>query len=559
MKTVTLPNSNSEIGVLVSELIEGSRNLQSMPIRKRRDLVDACAENVPRVAQEWVASACAAKQIADQQAISAEEILAGPTCLLRYLRLLSRTFQDIELNQTPQLPGKPRRNSLNQICVPILPVKSLFDQMVFWGFKAEVWLQPGTSDVSFFEGTGNENDNSPRVVGVLGAGNVSAIPATDMLYKVFHENAAVLLKLNPVNEYLEPIFERAFQPLVDANLFRMIRGGAEAGNAIVHNEGITSVHITGSHLTHDKIIWGNDAEDRQRRRSARDPLVSKPVTSELGNVTPWIVVPGRYSRRQLQFQADNIVASIVNNGSFNCLATRMVVTSKSWPQRNEFLDLIESRLREVPDRVAYYPGAKERFERATGKPTPDRDDKTLPWTFLQGVSPVDSPQLFQEESFVCVCAEHALDVNRDEDFLPVAVKFVNDELFGTLCASITVPNGFRQRRIDILEPAISQLRYGSVCINQWSGVAYGLMTPPWGGHCSGTIDSPQSGVGHVHNSFFLTNFDKSVLWGPLNSFPKPVWFAGGQNNHQVAWSLFRIYEKPSLLKIPPLLYHAIRR
>ena len=45
---------------------------------------------------------------------------------------------------------------------------------------------------------------------VLGAGNVSSIPATDTISKVFQEGQVVLLKMNPVNEYLGPIFERLF-------------------------------------------------------------------------------------------------------------------------------------------------------------------------------------------------------------------------------------------------------------------------------------------------------------------------------------------------------------
>lgn len=40
-----------------------------------------------------------------------------------------------------------------------------------------------------------------KVALVLGAGNVSSIGLMDVLYKLFIENQATLLKMNPVNEY----------------------------------------------------------------------------------------------------------------------------------------------------------------------------------------------------------------------------------------------------------------------------------------------------------------------------------------------------------------------
>ena len=539
-----------------AELHEGSQNLQSMSISQKRQLVDECIGEVARVSPAWVAAACQAKRISADQPIAAEEILAGPATLLRYLQLLSGVLRDIERDGKPHLPGKPRRNCLGQACVPILPVRSLYDQFIFGGLRAEVWLQPLADGQSMFSDMGRKQ--SALVAGVLGAGNVSAIPATDMLFKIFHDGESVLLKLNPVNEYLESIFAAAFRPLVEAKLLRLIRGGREIGIAIVEHPGIDSVHITGSHQTHDAIVWGATPVDRQRNRLENKPAINKSITSELGNVTPWIVVPGRYSSKQLRSQAEHLVASITVNASFNCLSTRMIVTSKQWPQRKEFLDLVDGMLQSLPPRFAYYPGAIQRFEQATGRQALIGNDQTLPWTLLRDTHPKQSPQLFMEESFVCVCAETALDESSDTKFLGTAVDFVNECLFGTLCATITVANDFRRRNETELEGAIARLRYGSVCINQWSGVVYGMMTPPWGGHPSATVKSPQSGIGHVHNTFCLRNFDKTVLWGPLRSKPKPVWLHSHKTARQVAWELCRLYEKPTLLRLPKLFYYALR-
>jgi len=97
-----------------------------------------------------------------------------------------------------------------------------------------------------------------------------------------------------------------------------------------------------------------------------------------------------------------------------------------------------------------------------------------------------------------------------------------------------------------------------VCVNQWAGVVYGLMTPPWGGHPSSDLKTPQSGIGHVHNTFCLKNFEKTVLRGPLCSQPKPVWFHSHKTATQVGWSLLNLYEKPSITRLPRLFFHALR-
>ena len=530
-----------------------------MPLGKQRELVDACVAGVARNATAWVEAACRAKQIPLHTSLASEEILAGPTSLLRYLRLLSRSLREIEANGAPTLPGEPRKNAQGRTCIPVLPIASLYDNVIFLGLGAEVWLSPDAHDQSLFADQFVSNNNrSPSICGVLGAGNVSAIPATDTLYKIFNDGEAVLLKLNPVNDYLESPFNDAFRPLIDANLLRIVRGGHEAGEAIVKHPRIDTLHITGSHLTHDAIVWGSDADERVRRQQSGKPLVTKPITSELGNVTPWIVVPGRYTKRQLRAQAEHVVASIVNNASFNCVATKMIVTSRTWPQRNEFLNLVEASLQSVPPRFAYYPGAHIRFERATGQASPDRSDGTLPWTLIRDSRIETSPHLFEEESFVCVCAETTLDESSPEAFVDASVEFVNDRLFGTLCATLTLPNNFQRQHRATLDQAIQRLCYGSVCINQWAGVVYGTMTPPWGAYPGATIADPQSGIGSVHNTFRIKNVEKTVLWGPLCNTPKPVWFPSHRTAHQVAWSLMRLYEHPSLTRLPSIFYHALR-
>ena len=236
----------------------------------------------------------------------------------------------------------------------------------------------------------------------------------------------------------------------------------------------------------------------------------------------------------------------------------MDLLALTWPQRIQFLDLIEAKLGTVPKRFAYYPGAVERFVAATGQSAADNADRMLPWTMLRDQSVEHAPHLFRQESFVCAFAETALESESDTHFLETAVEFVNEQLFGTLSASVTVPNSFQNRHAEALNRAIGDLRYGSVCINQWSGLAYGMMTPAWGGHPSSTLANPASGLGHVHNAFNICDIEKSVVWGPLTNFPKPAWLPGHRSAHRVSWALTRFYERPSWSRLPKLLFEAMR-
>jgi hypothetical protein len=64
--------------------------------------------------------------------------------------------------------------------------------------------------------------------------------------------------------------------------------------------------------------------------------------------------------------AENLATQVVNNGSFNCNAAKILVVSESWPQRQELLTSLQEILQEMPTRRAYYPGAQERFGEADG-------------------------------------------------------------------------------------------------------------------------------------------------------------------------------------------------
>jgi hypothetical protein len=526
----------------------------------RIDIAEQCADGVFAAAGDWVIAACEAKGIAPESPTAAEELTAGPLAVLRYLRLLLASLTDIDRSGRPRLPSKPTSGSDGRLRVPIFPARGLYDSPLFPGYRAEAWLLPGAEVVgerqADFIGRRFETEGTSLV---LGAGNVSSIPAVDGLMKLFEQNRVVLLKLNPVNAYLAEIFERTFAPLISRGFLALCQGGAEVGSYAAHHALVDDVHITGSLAAHEAIVWGPPGPEREARKSAGTPLLSKTIASELGNVTPWIVVPGNYTESQLDFQAENVAAMIVNNASFNCIAAKLIVTCRSWPDRNRFLDKVQTVLDNTPHRLAYYPGARERYQRFTDSQPDDDPPSTLPWTIVRDVEVDRQPRFFREESFVCVCAETALDITSAAEFLDRAVDFVNERVWGTLGVGLMAPSDFRRSAEGSasLARALARLRYGTIGVNVWPALAYSMMCVPWGGYPGGTLADPQSGLGWVHNTYFLEDIEKSVLEGPLVVRPKPLWFPTHRRAHTLARRVLDLYYRPAWWKLPAIATTAL--
>lgn len=584
--------TREELNQSLERLRGGADRLTKMSIRQRVEIFSQCIPGIRSVASEWTDLVCDAKGIPADSPSRAEEVLGGPTATMRQLQLFLRTMRDIDRFGRPQLPGVTVRDD-GRVGVQMTPCPGTWDPVIFINFKATTWLNPNIDAESLSDSLAPQYTRLDKagVSLVLGAGNVSGIPAADVLTKLCVDNRTVLLKMNPVNEYLGGIFERALAPLVENDLLRVVYGDTGIGSSAVSDSRVDDIHITGSGATHDAIVWGADQVERSHRKLTGDPVLKKPISSELGNVSPWIVVPGQYSSAQLRAQAENIVSSMTNNAAFNCVATRAIVTWKQWPERERFLQLIEQTLSRVPQRAAYYPGAFDRYERFSGmtpgeargllrngvtgpksmsgsKATadgttafvsgPNGTEQTLPWTFIRNVNPNEPNPLFVHESFVCVCAEVPIDADSPEDFIEKAAEFSNEKLWGTLACSMSVPNEFRKdkRRRQLLQKQIDGLRFGAVSINQWSAIVFALMSPPWGGCSGGTLEDPLSGIGWVHNSFMLTDIDKTVLETPLNVLPKPVWSPNHHRPEEVSWALFDLMSNPSLWNLNKLGFRA---
>ena len=547
--TTTVESGDAlSLGVLLEELVAGSEQLAMIPLSERIRLVEAVRKNVVRVSREWVDCSTAIKQKEPTDHIRSEEVLSGPVATARYLLLLGRTLQEISTTGRLRLPGRICRGTDGRLLVPVMPVSGLFDRLAFMGFRARVRMRAGISPSTLAEHTAgrfrrSQSARSPRVTVVLGAGNISSVPILDVCDRIFARSEAVLLKLHPLHRPLKPIFKRLLAPLIDYGCLRIISGDAETGSRVVTHPSVDAIHITGGVETHDAIVWGPPGTESDERRRFDQPLLEKTISAELGNVSPWIIIPGRFTKRQLEYQAENVASSVINNAGCNCVATRVLVTWRGWQHREHFVDRVAEVLKQAEPRDAWYPGATERFADFSGQ-NPDGD--RLRPTMMRDIDPGSDSPFFTREPFTCVLAEVGLKAATPEEFCRRAADFCNNTLWGTLSATLTIPSSLRRGHAarDRLDRWVATLRYGMVGINQWVGLSYILASPPWGGHPDSSRDDVQSGNARVHNTFLLDGVDQVVFDGPLTTFPKPSWFPSHQNPEPLSWALLDLCERP---------------
>ena len=561
------PSSKSTIDEALAILEDHKQEWVALDIDERLELLEQARRGVVAVAERWAHASVEGKGMTAATSEEGEEWMAGPATVLRNITLLMTSLRDIRDYGLPQLPKPAYARPDGQVVAPVIPANG-WDGLLFQGFTAEIWMQPGVTLANLAENQAEfYRKKSPKgkVALVLGAGNVSSIGPMDALYKLFVEGQVVLLKMNPVNEYLGPLIAEAFESLRERGFFRVVYGGAAEGDYICQQPVIEEIHITGSDKTHDAIVFGVGEEGR-RRKSERDLRNSKRLTCELGNVSPIIVVPGPWSQKDLDFHGVNIASTVVNNSGFNCTATRVVVQYEGWDKREALLSSVRKAFERAPDSSSYYPGAKERQENFVAHhPDADQFGKRgpgrVPWTLIHHLDPNDADEIcFNVESWCGQTSEVALSASSIVEFIDKAVEFCNERVWGTLACSIIVhPKSLKEPAVAAaLERAIANLRYGAVAVNHWSALNYALVTPTWGAFPGHTVDDIRSGQGVVHNTFMFDKPQKSVLRGPFRVWPKPAWFIDNKNADVIGRKMTYFNADPSLMRLPGLLMASLR-
>ena len=533
----------------------------------RAEILARIVRDTMAEAEEWNAAGCAAKGYDPHGPEGGEELFSGVGTFVRMAQVFRQSMLDIAKTGRPQYPGPVHHKPGQRIAVRVVPANA-FDKILYAKISAEVWMEPGV-DEQEVRSTQAAAYRAPLdhvgVSLVLGAGNVASLGPRDALTKLFAEGKVVVLKANPVNDYLVPYWERALAALIEPGFLRIVRGGARAGAYLTNHSSITDIHVTGSDKTHDAIVFGVGPEGA-RRKVVNEPLVSKPVSCELGNVSPVVIVPGEWTKKEINFQARHVATMLVNNAGFNCLSPRVIVTHAGWAQRDEFLRELEAVFLTIPTRRAYYPGAEDRRdaflrEHPDAHQIGDAAGGKMPWTFISGVDPARTEDIcFNVEAFCALTSETALEASSSADFVRAAVDFCNDVVWGTLSMTLIAdPRTMQDPETGpAIEQAIADLRYGSIGVNLWHAMSFAFASTVWGAYPGHPASDIQSGSGFVGNAYLFARAQKSVVRGPFVASPAPAWFATNAHAGVVMRKLLAFEASPSWTKLPGLLAAALR-
>lgn len=567
--TTTVPDEltaevRAHLDQAIADLEAGAARWAALPLTDRAALVERTIETVAAQAEAWAKGAIKAKGIAANA--EGDEWLGGPYSTLGVLQLVAQSLRALADGRSPAADLKTGTAPGGRTTVRVLPA-SIWDQLTLHGFTADVWLAKGvTADQARTEaGLGARHLGENHGVGlVLGAGNASSIGPLDCLYELVAFNRTSVLKLNPTFASLLPVYEKALAPFIEAGLLRIFNGAAAIGGYLSGHDGIGHVHITGSGVTHDAIVWGVGAE-AQERRANDDPKLKKEISSELGGVAPIIVVPGKWSKRDLRYQAEHVATMRMVNEGHACVAGQTVVLSSDWPQREAFL----AELRKVLDeqhRTPWYPGYERKLDEARASyPTAEDHNGSL-LVDVTGEAPHD---LFTTEYFGPVLGYTTLP-GTGVEFLRAAIDFSNKELVGTLGANVLIKPRDRKALGAAFDEAIADLHYGTIAINSWTGVAFTLPGAAWGAFPGHTLADVGSGIGVVHNGFLLDHVERTIVTGPFRPAPrslvtgefalapKPPWFVSHANAPETARLFTYFTAKPSMGQLPKILKNAMK-
>lgn len=519
-----------------------------------------------KVAEAWALLAARKKLLPEGSPLAGEEWISGPYAVISACDALLTTLRGME-GRAFLRPLPKRYTATGQLAVGVFPA-TLWDRLLLSGLRAEVWMQPGISEVNLPANTASAYGRPAegKVALVLGAGNIASIAPLDCFHKLFGEHQVVLLKMNPVNDYLTEVLEAALRPLIDLDALRIVRGDGAAGAYLTDHPLVEEIHITGAEATHDAIVWGI-GDEAARNKRAGTPKNPRRVTSELGAVCPTIVVPGPWSPEDIRFQAAHIATMKLQNSGFNCIACQVLVMPSDWPKSERLLAETKQVISKN-DRLPYYPGAEDRMAdfAAQGNGEAVSRGQAPPLALMRHAP----GYLSDTEVFAPALSVHEIE-GEGADYLAAAIRFANEHLHGTLGANILIhPETLRAIGKRRFETLIGELRYGCIGVNAWSGAGFLTAQVPWGAFPGHTLQDVQSGIGMVHNAYMFDKAEKSIIRGPWAPFPRsvfvgertllplPPWFITHRRANKVISRLTAFLVDRRLWRLPGIFLSALR-
>ena len=508
-----------DIDRFITTLRTKSKEFNSISNVQLASMLEETISNIKEVAFFW-ATICSDNKGTTKTPAEGEEWLGGP-----FASVLATQYYIKSLTNDDDLVEKKYNSEENSY--KVFP-NSFTERITFPFIDAKVIFNKSMSfeDINKYRGFSKRYDIDPSITLVLGAGNFSSIPYLDVLYHLITRKSVILLKLNPVNEYLKPVFEKVFQNFIERGYIIVTTGNIDESKYMATHPGINHIHLTGSDKTFEDIVYGRELTDKERKSKSLSKINNKPISSELGNVTPIIIHPGKWSTSDIKYQARKIVTAKLNNNGFNCIAAQVVVLPDGWGQTETLIKFVKHYMSKAKERKAYYPESIERLEKL------EKDKGYERVNALTCVTPhltreIKAYSKFEiDEVWSSTIYFKKIEYTSIEDFANKAIDYCNDELWGNLGVSVIIKDHDRKFNEHITNTYIDKLNYGTVAINEWAAIGYIIPQLPWGGFPGNRDNDIQSGQSVVHNSMLF----ESPLKGVVNTrfrisrMIDPPWF-----------------------------------
>ena len=323
--------------------------------------------------------------------------------------------------------------------------------------------------------------HDPSISLILGAGNVSCIPLLDAIYHLVAKRSVVYIKLNPVNEYLLPVYEKVFNNFISLGFMVITKGTVEESKYMTEHNGIDHIHLTGSDETYENIVYGRKLNNEEKKLKSLKKINKKSFSSELGNVTPIIIHPGNWTNAELKFQARKIVTAKLNNGGFNCISAQIVLLPDKWKHTDKLMKYIKHYMNKVDDRLSYYPNSLNTLKSLEKDNNYERlNDESCATPHLsreiKAYSKYETSEIWGTSIYF-----KKITYENDLDYAKNVIDYCNNTLWGNLGATVLFKKYNKKANEPIKNLYINNLKYGTVAINEWSAIGFIIPTLPWGG------------------------------------------------------------------------------
>ena len=507
-------------------------------------------ENIKTIAYFWATIGADNKGIKGSTA-EGEEWLGGPfasTIALQY-------YIDYLKNNIDFIDEK----SISENKINVFPNKNI-EKLLFPYVTADIHFNKNMSieDILNARGFGNRLGFKKGITLILGAGNVSSIPLLDTIYDMVVNRHCILLKLNPVNEYLKPVFEKVFENFISRGFMIVTTGDTEISSYMTNHLGITNMHLTGSDKTYEKIVYGSVLQEKDKGKKTLTKRNKKPFTTELGNVTPFIIHPGNWSSGEIKYQARKIVTAKLNNNGFNCIAAQVIVLPKGWKHSEKLVEAIKKQLSNEKDRLAYYPDSLNNLNNLLSEKNVQQvNDESCATPHLTKDLELND-HYENNEVWSSALFFKYIDYENEQDYASKSIDYVNNEVWGNLGVAVLIKKHNSRKNKELLNSYVQNLNYGTVAINEWPALGFIIPTMPWGGYPGNKDSDIQSGQGYVHNALFFESPLKGVLYSKFKlPLIDPVWFTSNKKGRKVFKNLTYYQIENSKINLIKLLFSAL--